>query len=146
MKYDAVMPQIKSTADSASKWVSRAGQASGDYARGVQNPRKSWQEATTEAAEAQAAGIQQAIAEKRFEKGVADAGDAKWKNRATKVGAQRFGPGVAAAKADYEKGFAPYAQVISGITLPPRGPKGDPRNYERTAAIGQALHDAKVGA
>jgi len=139
------MPAIKSTAISADKWVRRAGQAGPDYARGVQNPRTSWQDATTAAAESQAAGVQQAIAEGRFEKGVAAAGNAKWQRKATTVGAQRFGPGVAAAKGDYEAGFSPFAAVIQGVQLPPRGPKGDPRNYERVSAIGTALHEAKKG-
>lgn len=139
------MPAIKPTGVSAEKWVRRAGQAGPDYARGVQNPRTSWAEATQAASEAQAAGVQQAIAEDRFEKGVAKAGNAKWQRKAVTIGAQRFGPGVAAAKGDYESGFAPYAAVIQGITLPPRGPKGDPRNYERVKLIGEALNAAKTG-
>lgn len=139
------MPAVKPVSVAADKWVRRAGQAGPDYARGVANPRTSWSEATSQAAEAHAAGIQQAIAEGRFEKGVQAAGNAKWQRKATSIGAQRFGPGVAAAKADYEAGFSPYVAVIQGITLPPRGPKGDPRNYERVKQVGDALHAAKTG-
>ena len=139
------MPQIKSVQASSEKWARRAGQSSQDYANGVKAPRTSWAEATAGAKEAQAAGAQQAIANNSFEKGVREAGDAKWSRKANTVGAQRFGPGVAAAKGDYEQGFAPYAQVISGVQLPPRGAKGDPRNFERVQAIGNALHEAKVG-
>jgi len=139
------MPAVKSVSSAADKWVRRAGQASSDYQKGVQSPRRSWAEATAEAKDAHAAGIQQAISENRFEKGVQAAGNSKWQRKATSIGAQRFGPGVAAAKSDYEAGFSPYASVIQGITLPPRGPKGDPRNYERTQIIGDALHGAKIG-
>lgn len=138
------MPAIKSMSASSDKWVRRAGQASSDYKAGVTSPRRSWAEATVEAKDAQAEGVQNAIANGSFEKGVQKAGNSKWARKATTVGAQRFGPGVAAAKGDYEAGFAPYSQVISGITLPPRGPKGDPRNYERSKIIGDALHEAKV--
>ena len=138
------MPAIKSIATSSDKWVRRAGQASTDYAKGVAAPRRSWAEATVEAKDAQAEGVQNAIANGSFEKGVQKAGNTKWARKATGVGAQRFGPGVAAAQSDYETGFGPYVQVISGITLPPRGPKGDPRNYERTKIIGDALHAAKL--
>jgi len=138
------MPAVKPVSQSADKWARNAGQAAGDYAAGVNNPKRSWAQATIDATEAQAAGIQEALADGRFERGVQKAGDEKWKRKATKVGASRFGPGVAAAKADYERGFAPYASVIEGVTLPPRGPSGDPRNYERTKAIGEALHEAKV--
>lgn len=139
------MPAIKSTSASADKWVRRAGAAGQDYAAGVKNPRTGWAEATTAAAQAQADGVTAAIANKSFEKGVAAAGNSKWQRNAVGKGAQRFGPGVQAAKGDYEAGFAPYAAVIQGVTLPPRGAKGDPRNYERSATIGQALHDAKQG-
>jgi hypothetical protein len=139
------MPAVKSPAASANKWAERAGVAANDYKAGVQSPRRDWATATAEAADAQAAGVQQAISEGRFQKGVTDAGTGKWQQKAIAVGAVRFGPGVAAAKADYEAGFTPYAQVIQSVTLPPRGPKGDPRNYERTQMIGEALHNAKTG-
>ena len=138
------MPVIKPLSQSSDKWVRRAGEAATDYARGVAAPRTPWAEATEAAADAQAAGVQQAIAENRFQNGVQRAGNAKWQRKATTLGAQRFGPGVAAAKSDYEAGFGPYVAVIQGITLPPRGPKGDPRNYERTKLIGDALHAAKI--
>lgn len=139
------MPAVKSSSISSDKWVRRAGQASNDYKLGVQSPRRQWAEATAEAAEAHSAGVQQAISEGRFEKGVQKAGNSKWQRKASSVGATRFGPGVAAAKADYEAGFAPYVSIIQGVSLPPRGPKGDPRNYERTKLIGDALHAAKTG-
>ena len=140
------MPAVKSVSSSADKWVRRAGQAGPDYAAGVANPRRDWQQATMDATEAQAAGVQQALADGRFEKGVAAAGNAKWQRKAKGLGAARFGQGVADAQPDYVAGFTPYAAVIQGITLPPRGPKGDPRNYERTKIIGDALHATKVGA
>lgn len=138
------MPAVKPISEIVDKWKRRAGAAGQDYAAGVSRPRRSWAQATNDAAEAQAAGVQQAISEGRFQKGVQAAGDAKWARKAQQVGAARFGSGVAAASQDYQQGFAPFASVIEGITLPPRGPKGDPRNYERTALIGQALHDAKT--
>jgi hypothetical protein len=138
------MTPIKPVSESASKWVSRAGQAAGDYKAGVQNPRRSWEDATAAAKEAQAAGVQEAIANGTFERGVREAGNAKWQRKASEVGSARFGPGVAAAKPDYEAGFTPYAQKIAGITLPPRGPKGDPRNYDRVKTIGDELHNLKV--
>ena len=127
------------------KWSRRASQAGPDYAAGVKSPRKDWAQATTDAKDAQAAGIQAAIAAGSFEKGVAEAGTGKWQRKAIAVGAQRFGPGVAAAKADYQSGFSPYAAVIQGVALPPRGARGDPRNYENVRLIGEALHSAKVG-
>jgi hypothetical protein len=138
------MPATKSVAQSSDKWVRRAGAAAQDYRAGVQNPRTSWQEATLDAEEAQAAGVQEAIADGRFAKGVAAAGNQKWQSKAASKGADRFGPGVQAGKSDYERGFAPYQSVLSGLTLPPRGAKGDPRNLERVRAVAEALREAKT--
>ena len=137
------MPAVKPMGTISERWSRKASQATQDYAAGVRSPKRSWAEATAEAAEAQAAGVQAALANNSFEKGVARAGNEKWSRGATGKGTQRFGPGVQAAKGDYEKGFGPYRSVIEGVSLPPRGAKGDPRNYARTQAIGEALHGAK---
>lgn len=139
------MVAVKSAGASADKWSRNAANASGDYKKGVQSPRRSWAGATAAAADAWQQGVTEAASNGRFESGVQSAGDAKWSRKASQVGAQRYGSGVQAAKGDYQAGFAPYASVIEGVTLPPRGPKGSPGNYERTSAIGKALHDAKVG-
>ena len=139
------MPTIKSVSSIADKWARVTPQRAQDYAAGVRSPKNSWAEGAAAAAEAYAEGVQQAISDSRFEKGVRAAGDAKWQRKASSVGAQRFGPGVQAAKSDYQAGFAPYASVIESTTLPPRGPKGDPRNYVRAQEMGEALHSAKVG-
>lgn len=139
------MPAIKATSAISEKWARVTPQRAQDYAAGVRNPTKSWQEGALAAKDAQAAGVQEALANDSFSKGVSAAGNAKWQRKATTVGAARFGPGVQAAKPDYEAGFAPYAGVISSTTLSPRGSKGDPRNYDRARQMGEALHSAKTG-
>lgn len=138
------MAVIKSMDKIAAKWSSVTAGRGGDYAAGVKAPRKSWSQGAQDAEEAYVAGVTAAASAGRFGKGVAAAGDGKWQRKASTVGAQRFGPGVQAAKGDYQAGFAPYASVIAATDLPPRGAKGDPRNYERSSVIGQALHEAKV--
>ena len=140
------MPAVKPLGTISEKWSRKASQATQDYAAGVRSPKRSWAEATAAAADAQAAGVQAAIANGSFEKGVAAAGNEKWSRGATGKGTQRFGPGVQAAKGDYEKGFGPYRSVIEGVSLPPRGARGDPRNYENVRLVGEALHSAKTGA
>ena len=137
------MPAIKSTSASAEKWARRAAQAGQDYEAGIDNPRKSWEEATSGAADAQEKGVQAAIANKSFAKGVKKAGNAKWQARAKQLGPGRYSEGVAVAKGDWEQGFGPYASAIQGTTLPPRGPKGDPRNYQRVQKIGDSLRAVK---
>lgn len=137
--------QIKSADVIANKYATRAGAAGADYAAGVQSPRTPWAAATMASAQTYAAGVQQAIGNGSFAKGVSAAGDSKWQRKAAGVGAQRFGPGAQAAKGDYQAGVAPYLQVISGVTLPPRLPKGDPGNIQRVVAITSALRAAKLG-
>lgn len=128
----------------ADKWVRRASASTADYTEGVNNPRRSWQQATTQAAAAQAAGVQQAIQQKRFEKGVAAAGEQKWQSRAASVGSERFAGGVAAGASDYAQRVQPFFDVIDSTSLPPRGPKGDPRNIERVAVLNKALRAKKL--
>jgi len=139
------MPDIKSSSAIAEKWSRVTPQRTADYEQGVKNPRTSWKDATKAAAQAQAEGVQKAIAEKRFEKGVDKAGDEAWQRGATEKGAMRWGPGVQIAGEAYAEGFQPFADTIKSTKLPPRYPKGDPRNLERTKAMAAALHAKKVG-
>jgi hypothetical protein len=136
--------QIKSADVIAKKYATRGAAAGTDYAAGVANPRQDWNAATAAAASTYAAGVQQAIGNGSFVKGVNAAGTAKWQRKAQSTGAQRYGPGVQAAQGDYQNGVAPYLQVIAGLTLPPRAPKGDPGNIQRVAAIAQALRAKKL--
>ncbi len=138
------MPKIRSGSSIGDKWKRRTETAGPEYEAGVRDPKKDWGSATEAAEKNYEAGVQAAIQKKRFGKGVKKAGTAKWQEGAVQKGVPRFGQGVAASGDHYEKGFAPYRDVIERTTLPPRYPKGDPRNFERVKAMGTALHDAKV--
>jgi len=135
------MPKVRG--NPSEKWARRAGQSSQDYAEGVTSPRVDWKQATLAAAKNQELGVQAAIQDKRFEKGVNAAGSAKWQQKALQKGQQRFVQGVQESQGDYETGVSPYLKVIEATTLPPRYPKGDPRNIERVVALNKALRAAK---
>ena len=126
------------------KWSRNTQQAGADYAAGVQSPRVSWSQATEASEENYSAGVNDAIARGAFAKGVSKAGDAKWKRGVDEKGRTRFQQGAAVSQSDYDRGFAPFKSVIEGVTLAPRGPKG--QNYGRVQAIGDALRSAKVAA
>jgi hypothetical protein len=136
--------QIKSADVIAKKYATRGGQAGPDYLAGVNNPRQDWQAATASASNTWGAGVQQAVANGSFVKGVNAAGSAKWQRKAAGVGATRYPSGVTAAQGDYQNGVSPYLQVIAGLTLPPRNPKGDPSNIQRVAVIAAALRAKKL--
>lgn len=135
------MPKVR--AGGRQRWVQRASVATDDYKAGINNPQTDWQSATLAAAPVQAAAVQKAISEQRYAKGVAAAGNERWKRKAATKGAERFASGVAEAEADYEKAVAPYIQTIESTQLPARGPKGDPKNIARVAVLAKAMHEKK---
>lgn len=135
---------IKSAQEIGEKFARVASQRTQEYAAGVQNPGKSWAKETSDAAPRYEEGIQKSITEKRFDKGVAKAGDAKWQEAAVTKGVQRWAPGIAGSAGAYAEGFAPFQSVIAGLSLPPRFPRGDERNLLRVATVANALHKKKV--
>lgn len=129
----------------AAKWASVTPARSADYESGVQNPKTSWQTATLAAADAWKAGVTQAMQAGSFAKGVNRAGNAGWQEGAVTKGVARWGQGVALAQEKYQAGFAPYADAIRRVTLPPRYARRDPRNLERVKAVVEAMNRVKTG-
>lgn len=137
------MPVIRSTSRIAEKWRDVTPQRAPQYETGVREPLRDWQKNTTAANDAYKSGIQASIQKDMFVKGVAKAGTAKWQRNATEVGPRRFSEGVAIRAPEYEKGFAPFREVIEKTTLPPRFAKADPRNIDRVRTMAAALAEAK---
>lgn len=137
--------RVKDIGTIAKKFSRNAQAAAGDYKTGVEASGQDWQQNTANAADNYAAGVQQAIGDQRFRRGVEMAGAAKFTGRAATLGAQRYPTGVAAAEGDFAKGAQPYMQTIAGLTLPPRRPKGDPANMQRSQAVAAALRAQKIG-
>lgn len=138
------MPPVKSLDRISEKWARVVAVSQADYEDGIRSPRTDWAAATSAAAVNYNAGVQKAIQEKRFERGVKSAGSARWQERALLVGPGRWLEGVQVSRDRYESGFEPYRRVIETVTLPPRGPKGDPKNIQRVAVIADALHKEKL--
>ncbi|MBA7699636.1 hypothetical protein ES703_108335 [subsurface metagenome] len=137
------MAFIRSIEQIARKFASVTPGRTEDYRFGVENPRRDWANATAAAESAYEGGVTQAIAKKRFGKGVKAAGTEKWSRGAIEKGTARWGPGVTLGEAAYRTGFAPFRDAIERVTLPPRYPRRDPRNLERVKAIVNALTAAK---
>jgi hypothetical protein len=136
--------QIKPMARIVDRWTRKASASSQDYREGVEAPRRDWAQAAKAAEPAYEQGVQAAIVRKAFGVGVARAGTQKWQRQAISKGPSRFAEGVSQAAPEYEAGFAPYAQVLTALNLPPRGARGDARNIQRVADVAKALHDAKT--
>lgn len=138
-------PVVKAAADVVAKWKRRAGSAGEEYRQGVRTTQADWAAITAAAAPAYQAGVQEAIAQGRFQKGVSGAGTAKWKANAETLGPGRFSEGVNNAEPQYASGIGPVLAAISAVDLPLAGPRGAEQNYARSAAIGKALRALKVG-
>src|SRR5215208_3682364 len=123
------MPKVRG--NPGNKWTRRAAVATEDYKSGINAPREQWQTATLAAADVHKTATQAALNRGAFSAGVRMAGNEKWQRKAAGIGADRYAQGVAAAESDYEKGVAPYLDVIENTKLPPRGAKGDPSNLQR---------------
>ena len=137
--------QLKDTATIARKFVSRAQAAGAEYKAGVETTAVDWAATTAAAAQTYADGVTLSIARGAFQKGVSAAGTGKWKEKASNIGASRYGQGVAGAEGAYAQGFEKFANVLKGLSLPPRAPKGSPQNIARVQAVADALHRAKTG-
>lgn len=124
------------------RWSRRAAAAQPDYVTGVGSPRVPWQAAAAAGAQNYATGVQAAVAAGSFAKGIQRAGDAKWSDRATKLGPGRFAQGVQVAQPAYEAGVGPIWQRVASVTLPPRGPTGAAQNYQRPALVAQEMRKA----
>ena len=138
------MPKVKASAATSEKWLRRTSSAGEEYAQGVANPRTPWKEATAAATGRWAEGVQAAVTQKRFDKGVAKATNESWSSGAINKGVSRFGPGVANSTEKYNAAVSPYLSTIAATDIGPRYPKGDPRNIERVRKLALALHAKKI--
>lgn len=134
------MVKTKGVDRTVAKWQAKVAGAGGDYTDGVTNPKADWQTETAKAEPRYKEGVTRAAAEGRFGKGVNKAGTAKWQKGAIEKGPGRWTEGVSKAEPEYRSGMSEVISTIEATTLPPRGPKGDPQNYERVRALGAALH------
>lgn len=89
-------------------------------------------------------GVGSGSAEVLLRSGLNRAGAAKITRKVEKVGVNRFGEGVREATDDYRGRITTVLSTIAGASDPGRGARGDPRNYQRVQAIGDALHRARL--
>jgi hypothetical protein len=137
--------KVPSASDTGAKWKRRVDGATQDYTAGVTDPSVDWATPTKAAEATYKEAVVKAAGEGKFGKGVAAAGNEKWKQKTAAKGPARWSSGVSEAQPDYEKGMGKVLSAISSVTLPPRGPAGDERNYERVKAVGRAVHNATKG-
>jgi hypothetical protein len=136
------MVKVKSLDASATKYQTRAAQASGDYVKGADGADWKSKVTSAEALKNYTQGI--ADAPKRWTKGLGKATNEDWAGAIRDVGGTRYAQGVGSAGPKWQSGFSPYHSIASSIDLGPKGPKGSEGNYARSTKMGKAFHDKKV--
>ena len=139
------MPATKTTKATSDKWARVTPGRTDDYKIGISNPRRSWAAEATASKDNYKAGVDKAHQNNSFVKGIAAAGDSKWKTKALAKGPGRFAEGVTDAQSDYEKGVAPFLSAIASTDLGPRFPRGDLRNLDRVKKVTEAVRKVKTG-
>jgi len=137
------MVQVADLNRSADKFERRAGAAGQDYEAGVSDVSDSEQQsATLEAADSWEQGIQDAIAEGRFQNGVNNP-NKSWQQAALETGSSRFTQGASQAGGTWQDAFSSFADTLEGLNLQPRGARGSEANFQRSREVGEALHNAR---
>ena len=131
----------------AEKYQRGVAGAGADYSMGVQNPSRPWASSTAKGAGRWAAGVQEAIQNKSFERGVAAAGDAKWQAAAVGKGAQRYQAAAQEAAQEYAK---VAGQIMSAGAAAQSAVQAMPnetleQRIARSAAAQRAIHQAWKG-
>jgi len=131
--------KVKAVSTAAGKWDANAARAADDYASEAAAAASVWEAATKAAKENFHKSITAPGIADRFVGGVTRAGANKYVRKINDVAKDRFAPGIHAAVSDYTERVTPFLETIAALTLPKRGPRGDPSNYNRVEAVGKAL-------
>ena len=136
--------KVKDPNVTANKWDNNAGNATSSYQAGINAPKTSQSAAAAAAVGRWQAAVQDPAAATRFTSHVSKAGDAAWSAGALGKGKDRYAGGIHSAKNKYMANVSPYLAAIAGVTLPDKGIRGSAQNYNRVAAVGNALHALRV--
>ena len=135
--------KVPSTADIAKKWGDVTPGKSTYYENATKNAGGTWEANTTAAKNTFKLAVSAAGIENRFAGGVKGKAG-KFERKVVDVGIGRFGPGVSAAVTDMEDAFGPYRDLLDGMSIPDRGPRGDPGNYAIVQKVGDPLHKKRL--
>ncbi len=119
----------------AAKLARNAAAAAQDYVEAAIAAAGLWKTATAASADNYAAGVQLAISEQRFQKGVARTSPDDYALGVSEKGSVRFGPGVATGAPKWARNFAPFDSALRSANLSPRRPRRDPGNLKRSAEV-----------
>lgn len=136
--------KVKSVAESAEKWGTRARSAAGEYAKEAEAAAETWAVNTMAASDNFKLAITAAGIDTRFRRGVQRAGSAKFARKVRELGSSRYPSGIDSGKPDYANNVEPYLSAIAALTQPARKPRGDPANEARVTQITRTLNAKRL--
>lgn len=116
----------------AAKRLSSAGFNFADrYQQGVSNKGADWQRGAAAASGNYNAGIQKALADNAFSKGVQRASASRYDDGVRTKGVNNWPTGMQLAENRYVEGVQPFTNLWNSALPTQRGPKGSPQNLKR---------------
>ena len=132
--------------ENSTKWARNGSSAGPSYKEGTDSPRRAWEGAAIAGEPNYGLGVNQAVANGSFSKGVRKSGQARYDTAINEKGISRFTQAMAlpSSKTRYEAGFGPFAAKMRSVDLPPKQPKG--LNLERVRLVNDAMIAQKLAA
>jgi len=113
------------TAEIVSRWERGMATAAEKYKKGIQNTTVNPMERAAASADRYAAGVQRAVSEGRYQRGLARVSKDQWQQASIDKGAARLASGAAASRPKYTEfwtRFGPYLQNVKDrVRQMPRG-------------------------
>lgn len=133
-------------AEYAEKWANRTGAATEDYKKGINKVQTAPSQAAIAAKEKMRAGVNQALDDGTWERGLQGVTLQDWKNKAVNIGAQRISSGVMAAK---DKQAAMATKLLAAVDQASALIAGMPsttfeQRIARMVAYAGAMHEAQI--
>lgn len=135
---------MKTAQQANQRWVNAAGTATTAWTEGINSTTKDQAALAAAAQPAWLAGVQDAAANNRFANGVTRRGTQYWKSQSA-LKSQSYSLGYSAGSGNQLSAITKILSAEANIvaSLPARGPVGSPQNYNRSAQVGQGLHQLK---
>ena len=136
---------MKTAQQAAQKYQASATTAQSTWLQGIQGTTVDVMGRAVNAIPAAIQGYTQSLQSGAYARAVAaSGGTGNWKTK-SEAKAQNYGVGINAGMQAFESAIGKIMSAMPGIvnSLPPRGPVGSAQNYNRSAAVGQALHAQK---
>ena len=120
------------TLQEAQTRLEEAGLRLGDrYARGASGKGQKWASGAAAAEANYTEGVQRSIAQKRFSKGVSEAGPTSYDEGVRNKGAQNWPTGMQQAGPKYARKTAKFSQLWAQPLATPRAARRSPQNSKR---------------